>query len=179
MTAAIKNISFKWVHADQKTPKPKDLITYYNHMKLINKIVLKFRAARVNSNTWPIGNEWTADLDIIKTVTHSAKLLVFPLPDILTKYNVKNVRKSLLIMYHNLKALSRIEKTNISNQRIKYFIDQRCLQYESNPGKMIQSALGRSKKTIVLDRLMIRYVDGHLTLINDPDLIKHYVNKHF
>ena len=47
-------------------------------MKLINKIVLKFRAARVNSKTWSIRDEWTADLDIIKTVTHSAKLSLFP-----------------------------------------------------------------------------------------------------
>ena len=44
---------------------------------------------------------------------------------------------------------------------------------------MIQSALEQSKKTIVLDRLIIKDTDGKCSLINDPHLIKEHVNKHF
>src|SRR3954453_15543935 len=172
ITAANKSIPHKWIFADQNTLKPRDLVTCYDYMKQINKIVLKFRASRGNSRTWPIGEEWITDLKTFDEISRKAKLPTFSLPTVLTESNVKDARKTILTCYHNLKALFRVEEANISQQRIKHFISQRCLQYESNPGKMIESALGRSKKTITLDRLVVKDADGQHTLINDPHLIK-------
>src|SRR3954468_16639509 len=112
ITAANKSIPHKWIFANQNTPKPRELVTCYDYMKQINKIVLKFRASRVNSRTWQIGEEWITDLKTFDEVSRKAKLPTFSLPTILTESNVKDTRKTILTCYHNLKALSRVEEAN-------------------------------------------------------------------
>jgi len=148
-------------------------------MKKLNKIVLKFRATRIKSKTWPFGSEWTDDCNTIHSIIHDTKLPDINLPQHLDSSNIIPTKRLLLQLYHNLKALARIEEENITQQNIKYHINQRCLQYETAPGKMIQSALRRSRKTIVLNRLLINIDNNHQLLISDPTLIKQHVNNHF
>ena len=93
--------------------------------------------------------------------------------------NVFSTRKYILNLYRNVKALSQVEEEKINTNRIKHFIQQRCIQYETNPGQMIQSALGRPKKQIILDRVLINLPSGSKELVSDPTIIKKIVNKHF
>ena len=62
--------------------------------------------------------------------------------------------------------------------KIKYCLEQRCINYELNPSKMINSILERHRKRIVIDRLFIENNQGQQILLN-PDQIKDKVNEHF
>ena len=57
---------------------------------------------------------------------------------------------------------------------MQHFIQRRCEDFHSNQSRMIDSVLERTKKKIVIDRIM---VDGNL--ITDPELVKSKTAQHF
>src|SRR5215216_1908737 len=176
---ASRTILYKWITSYDNTPKPKKLVTHYDRLKKLNRILLKFRNKRVKSKTWPIEVEWEEDIITLYDIINNTDLPMQSIPDHITPDNVIATRKYILDLYRNIKALSKIEENNINTNRIKHFIYQRCLQYETSPGRMIQSALGRNKKQIVLDRLLITTPSGSKELVSDPIRIKTLVNNHF
>ena len=74
--------------------------------------------------------------------------------------------------------LTKIEEEKIVHDKIKYHINQRCINYHDNPSKMINSPLERNKKKIVIDRLFISENDTNYMILNS-DTIKDKVNNHF
>jgi hypothetical protein len=86
---------------------------------------------------WPLGPEWDDDQITLLSIIEATKLPNVDIPQVLAPSNVKQTKKILLQLYHNLKALARIEEESITQQKIKHQINQRCLQYETAPGKMI------------------------------------------
>src|ERR1700722_15379144 len=64
------------------------------------------------------------------------------------------------------------------NKQIKEFVRTRCEDYKDNQSKMIDSIIERTKRTIVIDRVL-KEKDGQQLLITDPEEIKHITNEHF
>ena len=66
----------------------------------------------------------------------------------------------------------------MTSDKITNCIQQRCIDYDTNPTKMINSILERHKKRIVIDRLFVTE-NGTNKIVLDADDIKHRVNNHF
>ena len=84
----------------------------------------------------------------------------------------------MLDIYNMIYKLTKLQETKLTEERIKYHINQRCIDYDQNPSKMIDSILSKHKRKIVIDRLYT--VDNNReTLLLQLDDIKYRVNQHF
>src|SRR5215216_4293623 len=73
----------------------------------------------------------------------------------------------------------KIFSKNENNKRIKEFVLQRVTNYTDAPAKMIDSYLERTRKTIVLDRVLIDTNTNDPYLELDPDKVKSATMNHF
>ena len=85
----------------------------------------------------------------------------------------------------SIKQLSRIIQTKydtlthaLNDKQIRNFVRQRCDDYHDNQKHMIDSFLDRSKRTIIIDRVL-QTQDDHQLLVTDPNEIKRLTNEHF
>src|SRR5688572_7054458 len=62
---------------------------------------------------------------------------------------------------------------------IQAYSDQRCTNFATNKAAFIASSLSRTKRCIVLDRVMITNSNNESQLITDPGKIKEVANLHF
>ena len=74
--------------------------------------------------------------------------------------------------------LTKLQENKLTEERIKFHINQRCVDYDQDPSKIIDSILSKHKRKIVIDRLYI-VDDNQETLLLQPDDIKNRVNQHF
>src|SRR5205823_10635457 len=73
-----------------------------------------------------------------------------------------------------------ITRTEISYRNYQYLCEKRCSNYIDNQKGMINSILERSRRTIVLDQVLITdSITQAQTLVTDPDALATYVNHHF
>ncbi|RIA88764.1 hypothetical protein C1645_825849 [Glomus cerebriforme] len=85
--------------------------------------------------------------------------------------NIDDLRKILLAKYDSLYK-------SHDDDRIKKFVQTRCENYKDNQGLMLDSLLDRKKRSIVIDRLIVKE-NNTSRLITTPQEIKENVNEHF
>ena len=65
--------------------------------------------------------------------------------------NVGIIKKEIKRIYTLLYKLSKVKENKLTSDKITNCIQQRCIDYDTNPSKMINSILERHKKKIVID----------------------------
>ena len=62
---------------------------------------------------------------------------------------------------------------------MRHYITERCHNFKDNKHQMLNSALSRPKRKIVLDRVVQSTPDGDSELVTDPDKINQITVQHF
>src|SRR3954471_7219023 len=62
---------------------------------------------------------------------------------------------------------------------VKLYANTRCTNFAENKAAFIASSLSRTRRSIVLDRVMSPDSSGQMSLITDPSKIKMIANKHY
>ena len=78
------------------------------------------------------------------------------------------------ILQHNYELVVK----KYTDERIKDFVQQRCVNFTDAKGKMISSFLDCQGNTIILDRILIQK-DGDGQLTTDPDIMMEETNRYF
>ncbi len=108
---------------------------------------------------------------------HQLEPVVFP--SSLTAENVRPVKKLLLSIYKTIYRKARLEQRSIEYTQIQRNIKLRCINYNDNLTRMIDSILNWEKQSIILDRLLYKDpVHGNI-LITDATTIKKHAVQHF
>jgi len=122
--------------------------------------------------------EWINNIITIKQICIDTNIDPPILDDDLNLNNIRNIKKELLNIYNTIYKITRIAENKIQEEKIKYHIEQRCQNYDTNPTKMINSILNRYKKKIVIDHLFTKE-DNEFNLVLDEKIIKEKVSDHF
>ena len=100
------------------------------------------------------------------------------LPQDIDLNNVIEIKREIKRIYTLVYKLSKFEEDKLKTDKITDCIQQRCIDYDTNPSKMINSILERYKRKIVIDRLFVQE-NGTNKIILDPTTIKEKVVSHF
>src|SRR5688572_14440144 len=114
-------------------------------------------------------------------------------PDILTDRSVPRflslnpgAKDELIILLQNINSLRKLscsKRSLLEDQHkaamIKSYADARCTNFAENKAAFIASSLSRTRRCIVLNRVMHTDSTGHTTLVTDPTKIKDIANLHF
>ncbi|HVI21775.1 MAG TPA: reverse transcriptase family protein, partial [Bacillus sp. (in: firmicutes)] len=97
--------------------------------------------------------------------------------------NTRTQLKDLLENINSLRKLSRTKRSLLEAQHkeemIKSYANTRCTNFAENKAAFIASSLSRTRRSIVLDRVMSPDSSGQMSLITDPSKIKMIANKHY
>ena len=163
--------------------RPDHLVLLYRYLKLLSSVKMRFSSHHIANNSFPSTAEWS---DWFSTIVKIAINLDYKfsapfLSNTLSSDNVSYVKEQIDILYKLTYATTKLEQTQYRNDSIKDFLQQRCENYSHNQKLMIDSVLNRSRKTIILDRIIVRSSDNsnNTTLITDPEAILHHTNLHF
>src|SRR5215216_1758466 len=182
ITAANKHIPKSTTTIDYKPLYTFDNSKMHRQSKTLYKAFYKCKALIDNSHQRYLHNDTidsTLHLKVLKIsaehLISSAKLdSLFYQKD--TKAYLSELKQSIIKPFESkLKIFSR----NESNKRIKEFILQRATNYTDAPAKMIDSCLDRTRKTIVLNRVLIDTNTNDPYLELDPDKVKSATMNHF
>jgi len=167
------------VSPNQIIPKPKQLVDSYTAIKTLNAILLQFRSKLIDQQIWPKGATWAQQQEQIRTIITAQKLDPIDLPDLLCTSNIRPTKRILLRVYKTIYKKAHYEQRQLEQARITHNIKLRCLQYDGHLTQMIDSLLNRTKRTIVLDRLLVKDpVHGNM-LITDATTIKKLAADHY
>src|SRR5438034_8924599 len=101
----------------------------------------------------------------------------FPLS--LSSLNCLDVKKDIAALRSIIKIKCKQAEQHWSQQQIKLFADLRCDNYTNNLASFIDSSLERTKRTIVLDRVLVNSNSNMPILLTEGKDIKKAVNEHF
>jgi len=99
--------------------------------------------------------------------------------------NRQIIRKILRKLKNAILTSIKHEELTLKDANIKKFAEQRCENFSTNKASFITSTLDRSKRTIILDRILVDRPDPDTSsttitsLLTDPKEIKTAVNEHF
>lgn len=173
-----KIISHRWISSNEDRIKPANVVNCYSSLKKISHILLQFKGQHILNNIYPQDNVWK---NIYKTIVkiglqHAINTSSFHQHiDITT---IRDFKQSLKSIYKLLYKLTKVEEEKIIHNKIRYHTEKRCIDFQDNPSRMINSILDHNKKKIVIDRLFV--TDNNINkIILDPEEIKNKVNDHF
>ena len=95
--------------------------------------------------------KWIIDKNIVETILIECQITGFQLPHVIDINNVKQTKKIMLDIYNMIYKLTKLQETQLTEERIKFHINQRCVDYDQDPSKMIDSILSKHKRKIVID----------------------------
>ncbi|HVH96762.1 MAG TPA: reverse transcriptase domain-containing protein, partial [Bacillus sp. (in: firmicutes)] len=103
-------------------------------------------------------------------------------PYLLTHRN-RTSFENLLIKVNSLRKLSKIKRSLLEiqhkEQMVKAYADARCTNFAENKAAFIASSLSKTRRCIVLDRVMASDSTGQTLLITDPAKVKQVANLHY
>ena len=108
-------------------------------------------------------------------------LKIYPLTFNLTEIElspVLTVKSFFVDLFKVLQVKHRTESDHYNNEQIKLYIQKRCDNLTQNPKKMIDSALNRKRKKIILNRVLVEK-NGHQFLLTDANDINQALVEHF
>ena len=98
-------------------------------------------------------------------------------------YRNRSSFENLLIKINSLQKLSKVKRSLLEAQHkekmIKAYADARCTNFAKNKATFIASSLNKTRRCIVLDRVMSLDSSGQTSLITDPARIKQIANLHY
>ncbi len=97
----------------------------------------------------------------------------------LNKDNVRPTKKLLLSIYKTIYRKASLKQRHIEHSQIQRNIKLRCTNYDENLTRMIDSILNREKRSIILDRLLVKDPVHSQFLITDVTTIKQHAVQHF
>src|SRR3954463_2451986 len=104
------------------------------------------------------------------------------MPFLLTNRN-RTSFESLLLKINSLRKLSKAKRSLLEAQHkeqiVKAYANARCTNFAENKATFIASSLNRTRRCIVLDRVMSLDPSGQASLVTDPVKIKQIANSHY
>ena len=169
-----------WISPQQHHKHPFEQPDPLIRARKVASFLLKFKNTFIQQQIWPNVTDWQAIKSAVDKLVLEAKLPTVTLPLSLDASNVRNAKKQLKDIHKSLSALAQNDVQRIKEKAIKSFIDKRCDNLQNDPSKMIDSILNRKKRSIVLDRLLIKDQNTSTNRFTiDPDDIKSATINHF
>src|ERR1044072_3998900 len=175
---AIRTIDNHLVPSNNKEFRPKVLTDAFAEIKYINKLLHLLSTKNFQRNSiFMIQDIWVKKKPKLETITEKHNTPI-NIPTYIDNTNIVSLKKELKDLHKILqKKYDLINKAH-TDKEIKKFVQQRCEDYKSDQGHMIDSFLEKPHRKIVIDRLM-HNENGIDTLVTDPSEIKKLTNKHF
>jgi len=145
----------------------------------MNTILLQFRTKYLSYSLWPDRKNWSLHKATILLIIAEQYIDPVDFPPLLNQDNIRLVKKNLLSIYRKLYLKARLEQRLLEHKQIQHHIQLRCNNYDEDLTKMIDSILNRSKRTIVLDRLLVKDPVHGSVLITDVHQIQQHAVQHF
>ena len=170
----------KKVELSGASPKDSDeLLNLYKQLSKINRILHYFSNSKLSLFRIPSTSQWQ---DILYDLNRISELYEgwntsFPLS--LNSMNCLDVKKDIAALRSIIKIKCKQAEQHWSQQQIKLFADLRCDNYTDNLASFIDSSLERTKRKIVLDRVLINSNHNTPILLTEGKDIKKAINEHF
>jgi len=184
LTAANKHIPKSTTTIDHKPLYRHDNSEMHRQSKVLYKLFYKCKSILDLSHQQPLqltSSPFIVDLHkkVLK-ISNEHRISTAQLDSLFYQNSIKaylfELKQAIIKPFEcKLKIFSK----NENNKRIKEFVLQRATNYTDAPAKMIDSCLERTRKTIVLDRVLINTNTNDPYLELDPDKIKSATMNHF
>ncbi|GBB96241.1 hypothetical protein RclHR1_27090002 [Rhizophagus clarus] len=169
------------------TPKlPKDLKTLIQHYRFLNRVIHSIKLLRKYPHTFSSSHErkWSGHLTRLNTIFNLYKS-TFPavpiLPTSLFSCRIDNFNSLFLTLSHaskSLRGLHLLKEKEFQDSSIKAHLEFRDQNFDTDISSFINSALFRSHRRIVLDRVFIDHPTTPQLLTNPKDVSDAAIN-HF
>ena len=140
LSYAKATVPHKWINKGENNIKPQNIVSMYAHLKKLNYIIPKFNLKRITSNCYPQGIEWFEMYHTILNICQETNIET-TLTSYIDSNIVKDIKVELKRIYTLLYKLSKVEENKLTNDKISHCIQQRCIDYDTNLSKMINSIL--------------------------------------
>jgi hypothetical protein len=87
--------------------------------------------------------------------------------------------KQFTLLRNALQRIMKVIERDHNKSLIKNYVNSRCTNFASNKADFISSSLSRTRRSIVLDRVLTTDDNGNFNLTTDPDQIKEIAINHF
>jgi exonuclease III/ribonuclease HI len=179
LAAADLVIPHSFAPGKEKTLKPKSLVSINHHLRFLSQIILKITTKKflegrsISHFTWH--NFYLNKVLVLckDLVIDSQNLDTLDFID--DFIHVRNIVRGL---FRSTYVLCKIEEDKYKSESMKNYVEKRCDDLLSNQKSMITSILERKKKSIVLDRVIVKR-GNIIELITDPDLVNKETILHF
>ncbi|GBB90687.1 hypothetical protein RclHR1_17710009 [Rhizophagus clarus] len=169
------------------TPKlPKDLKTLLQHYRFLNRVLHSIRLLRKYPHTFSSSHDrkWSGYLIRLNNIfnLYKSTLSAVPiLPSSLSSYQTDNFNNLFQILLHAsklLRGLHLLKEKEFQDSSIKAHLESRDQAFDTDISSFINSALSRSHRCIVLDRVFIDHPSTS-QLLTDPKDVSNAVVNHF
>jgi hypothetical protein len=177
MSAAKLKINNQYTISQHKEINPNKLDETYNHIKYINKFIIRHSKKNWPRNKQYLKTKWLNTRQHIYDFCNQKNVPV-NLPQAIHDDNILTIIQHLTSIKQALTIMAKNMESKLTKIQIKEFSLKRCNDYKTNKKRMINSIIERTKQTIVIDRLLVN-IDQNEELITDPNDIMEYTNDHF
>ena len=159
----------------QSTPQIDDALS---HVKYLNKMLKLFTQANLQIQLPILQQRWTSINKHITDFAIRSYNYTIVLPSSIDLNSTDDIRTSIKQLSRIIQAKYDTLTHALNDKQICKFVRQRCDDYHDNQKHMIDSFLDRSKRTIIIDRVL-QIQNDHQLLVTDPNEIKRLTNEHF
>ncbi|GET00061.1 hypothetical protein GLOIN_2v1770668 [Rhizophagus clarus] len=169
------------------TPKlPKDLETLLQHYRFLNHVLHSIRLLRKHPHTFSSSHDrkWSIYLVRLNHIYCLYKSIFSPIPVLpitLSFCRTDNFQQIFATLSHTsklLRGLHLLKEKEFQDFSIKSHIESRDHNFDTDISSFINSALSRSRRRIILDRIFIDHPTAP-QLLTDPKNISDAVVDHF
>jgi hypothetical protein len=118
------------------------------------------------------------DIELFKNILNIYELNANDI-DILANSSIENRNSLLNDIISKIRLRIKSEEILRITSQINIAIETRCKNFTSNKKSMINNLLEKDNKTIIIDKLIKKNLDGSENLITDEIEVKNIVKSHF
>src|SRR6185437_8076271 len=179
MNAAFTTIDYHTTSMRNKAEtRPQHLEETYSYIKSMNKLLTKLSTKNLAYYMSDLQQNWCNTrsnlLDIASKFRHPLVL-----PNFIDLHNGNNIHLLIKDLLKTIGLQYTAKSKAHQDKQIKAFVQQRCEDFYDDKKHMIDSFLERTKRTIVIDRVLHTDQQGVQSLVTDPNEIKRLTIDHF
>jgi len=178
INAAKENIPKVKTIGKSKSTIPPFLMHSNADLKFVAGIKMKLSQKKIDTGTTNLSHDnWPRFSRKLIEITKRYKIDT-TIPADLRSTSLNELKTTVNELYNTMSIVNTKHQQQYKDYTMKTFIEKRCDDYRNDKHAMLTSALSRSRRTIVLDRIVINQAQGPI-LITEGDKIAIHVNNHF